>query len=392
MATTKTTYRVQGLPSNASPSDIKGIISKALGGDGILQDPTIHSLASDPYKPPGTSMKVATVTFEHTPESLKKRNELTADVSWSGTMYHISVDSSFMGFTPLNDVEGEYTDAIDIIAVSGLSSHAFGSWKARGGTFMWLRDEVATTAERARVLLYGYDTSLVDSDSFQDIGDIATRLSSDINAIRDGRFNQDTLAPTPIVFVAHSLGGLVVKEAIYKMSEQHPDDFLSIYGLLLFGVPNKGIKTEYWMPIVDTKPNEGLITSLKPNSPYLRDLQENFNRVFCFPDARVTSVYETKKSPTIKEESTGKWKLTGPLDILVTRESAQGHYSQQVPHSDISFNQNHADLPKFINKYDENYRAIKPFLTECYNEALEVIRKRFLCEGLLSSHFCSHTK
>lgn len=53
---------------------------------------------------------------------------------------------------------------------------------------MWLRDEVAKTADRARVLLYGYDTSLVDSDSFQDIGDIATRLSSDINAIRGERF------------------------------------------------------------------------------------------------------------------------------------------------------------------------------------------------------------
>lgn len=52
---------------------------------------------------------------------------------------------------------------------------------------MWLRDEVAKTSNRARVLLYGYDTSLVNSDSFQDIDDIATRLSSDVDAIRGGR-------------------------------------------------------------------------------------------------------------------------------------------------------------------------------------------------------------
>jgi hypothetical protein len=52
---------------------------------------------------------------------------------------------------------------------------------------MWLRDEVAKTAKRARVLLYGYDTMLVNSESFQDIGDIATRLSSDVNAIRGAR-------------------------------------------------------------------------------------------------------------------------------------------------------------------------------------------------------------
>jgi hypothetical protein len=90
------------------------------------------------------------------------------------------------------------------------------------------------------------------------------------------------------------------------MSEQYPDDFLSIYGLLFFGVPNGGIKTEYWMPIVDRMPNRGLITSLEPDAYYLRNLQVNFNRVFCFPDARVVSVYETMKSPTTKVSRKGQ--------------------------------------------------------------------------------------
>ncbi|KAL6896361.1 hypothetical protein GGI43DRAFT_385900 [Trichoderma evansii] len=379
MAATKTTYRVQGIPTNASFDDIKIIISKALGEDVIKLGPTIHSLGSDPYRPPNTSMKVATVTFEHTPETLKKCDDLTADVTWHNKTHQISVDSSFGGFTPLNDTEGEFGDTIDIIAVSGLSSHPFGSWKARGGTYMWLRDELAKTADKARVLLYGYDTSLVNSESFQDIGDIATRLSSDVNAMRSRRSAQDVLVPTPVVFIAHSLGGLVVKEA---------NHFLSIYGLLLFGVPNGGIKTEYWMPIVDRKPNRSLITSLEPDAYYLRNLQDNFNRVFCFPDARVISVYETKKSATTKEESTGQWKLTGPSDILVTRNSAIGHYSDQVQHNYIAFNRNHSDLPKFISHYDENYRAVEPFFTDCYNDALEAIQKRFVDEGL-SPHFCS---
>lgn len=52
---------------------------------------------------------------------------------------------------------------------------------------MWLRDEVAKTTEKARVLLYGYDTSLVNSESFQDVSDIAQRLTSDLNAMRSGR-------------------------------------------------------------------------------------------------------------------------------------------------------------------------------------------------------------
>lgn len=78
--------------------------------------------------------------------------------------------------------------------------------------------------------------------------------------------------------------------------------------------------------------------------------------------------------------------MTGPLDILVTRKSAIGHYSDRVQHSSIAFNQNHSDLPKFINRYDENCRAIKPFFTDYYKNALEVIQKRFVEEGL-SHHF-----
>lgn len=89
-------------------------------------------------------------------------------------------------------------------------------------------------------------------------------------------------------------------QAIYRMSEQYPDDFLSIYGLLLFGVPNGGIKTEYWMPIVDSKPNRSLIDNLAPDAYYLRNLQENFSRVFRFPHLRVYSVFETKMSATAK--------------------------------------------------------------------------------------------
>lgn len=165
------------------------------------------------------------------------------------------------------------------------------------------------------------------------------------------------------------------------MSEQYPDDFLSIYGLLFFGVPNGGIKTEYWMPIVDRQPNRELITSLEPNAYYLRNLQDNFNRVFCFPDARITSVYETMQSATAKEEPTGEWRLTGRSDILVSRKSAIGHYSDRIHHTPISFNKNHSDLPKFMSRYDENYRAVEPFIIQCYNDACEVIQNRFVDEA-----------
>jgi hypothetical protein len=74
--------------------------------------------------------------------------------------------------------------SISCIAVSGLSSHPFGSWKERGGQFMWLRDSLAREKNGVRVLLYGYDTSLVKSESFQDIDDIGNKLGDFIKRIR----------------------------------------------------------------------------------------------------------------------------------------------------------------------------------------------------------------
>lgn len=70
------------------------------------------------------------------------------------------------------------------IAVSGLSSHPFGSWKRRNGHFMWLRDSLACHSSGVRVLLYGYDTTLIQSESFQDIADIGNKLGDFIKRIR----------------------------------------------------------------------------------------------------------------------------------------------------------------------------------------------------------------
>jgi len=79
-----------------------------------------------------------------------------------------------------------------IIAVHGLGGHAYGSFKERGGTYMWLEDSLSTdlftygssTGTIARVLLYGYDSHIERSDSFQSIRDLASKLRMSLRAIR----------------------------------------------------------------------------------------------------------------------------------------------------------------------------------------------------------------
>jgi hypothetical protein len=78
------------------------------------------------------------------------------------------------------------------------------------------------------------------------------------------------------------------------------DNFNSIYGAVFFGVPNRGIRNEHWLPMVKGQPNEDLVRNLGPDSKYLRKLHENFRSVFIFPDSRILSIYETKKTRTAK--------------------------------------------------------------------------------------------
>lgn len=66
----------------------------------------------------------------------------------------------------------------------GLASHALGSWKAPGGNDLWLRDWLSKDIPNIRVLLYGYDTTLLKSNSTSSIEDLGRRFLESLTAFR----------------------------------------------------------------------------------------------------------------------------------------------------------------------------------------------------------------
>jgi len=76
------------------------------------------------------------------------------------------------------------TDHVSCLAITGLGSHPFGSWKQRNGQHMWLRDGLPCDLKGARILSYGYNTNLLRSQAFQSVDDIATAFSVSIRSIR----------------------------------------------------------------------------------------------------------------------------------------------------------------------------------------------------------------
>ncbi|KAF6811391.1 hypothetical protein CPLU01_15120 [Colletotrichum plurivorum] len=105
-------------------------------------------------------------------------------------------DCDFLGITPLTEADDD--DAVDIVAVPGLASHPIGSWKSsqRGSSKVWLRDFLPRDIPNARVLIYGYDTKLLGSDSRQSIEDMSIMLLNLLSSFR----GEDKVRNNPAVF------------------------------------------------------------------------------------------------------------------------------------------------------------------------------------------------
>ncbi|GAB1311948.1 hypothetical protein MFIFM68171_02158 [Madurella fahalii] len=289
-------YRIAGLPPEVDSRVMaKSFLDEFFGSD---SQTTVRSLGAHHQR----DSMVAIATFSRTPDRLRQGTSWT----WENAVHlgnksltvRLEIDTSFLGFTPLNTVSGDDRGTIDFIAVSSLSSHPFGSWKQRGDPFMWLVDDDDCVSPNVRTLLYGYDSSLFSSMSFQDLCDIENALASAVTGLRPQPAHAASSRPRPIVFLAHSLGGLVVKQAICHLSRTDPANTQCVHGLVFFGVPHDGLLVEPWLRIMGNEPNWRLIDNLRPGSRVLQRLSENFIEAFTYPSTRVISIFETLQSRT----------------------------------------------------------------------------------------------
>jgi hypothetical protein len=62
------------------------------------------------------------------------------------------------------------------LAISGLGGHAFGSFKEKDGSYMWLCDDLPYHLATARIIIYGYKSQLHGSQSFQGLEALASNL------------------------------------------------------------------------------------------------------------------------------------------------------------------------------------------------------------------------
>lgn len=111
-----------------------------------------------------------------------------------------------------------HADYSSIVAVHGLGGHYRSTWEFHQSNIrkLWLEDflidQLRDANISARVLSYGYDSAIFTKT--------VTSIESEADSLLDRLNLKRYLEPEkrrPIIFVAHSLGGLVVKKVSLKL-------------------------------------------------------------------------------------------------------------------------------------------------------------------------------
>ncbi|KAL2211269.1 hypothetical protein CC79DRAFT_194278 [Sarocladium strictum] len=379
-------YRIRAIPASWSGQHLLNKLADLFQMRAGTRDTLLLSFAPSAF--PSRHEQTALVSFPRGPPQILKDDkqrwvfEVVDDQPTSTSeicKVEIVFDLTLEGFTALgtNSVQTGAPIIADIITVPGLGGHAYGSFKERGGSYMWLQDSLVKdvqpkgpTAGVVRVLTYGYESFVAESQCFQTLWDIGGKLQASIREIRP--------VNRPLIFIAHSLGGLVVKEAIIRMSmgdEKDKGDLKSIVGALFFGVPNKGMDITSLIPMAGEQPNRPLLESICKGSSLLQTQSEQFEMAFPFRDSSIISLYETMLSPTAVYDGS-KWSMAGIPTVLVDQESATHSRSwERSGRFVLGLNRDHSDLVKFSRGCD-NYTLVLGRLRDMLSNGENIVAAR----------------
>lgn len=91
-----------------------------------------------------------------------------------------------------------------------IEKHAWNTWRkpATDEGRLWLRDDLPSVADKARILLYEYDSAAVYSSDRSTFIDKANEFLEAMRIKRDG------VEIRPLILLGHSLGGLLIRQAL----------------------------------------------------------------------------------------------------------------------------------------------------------------------------------
>ncbi|PVH83178.1 hypothetical protein DL98DRAFT_585890 [Cadophora sp. DSE1049] len=281
-----------------------------------------------------------------------------------------SKDSGRFGMFIFVDKAEDETGVVDVIAIHGLNGHYRKTWTAVSDSKTecnWLADLLPQKIPNARIMSYGYNSIVQFSKSTAGIGRFADGLLEDLMSWR----RTPTEKARPIIFICHSLGGLVFKAALIRARERDRYTYLlkKIRGVAFFGTPHKGSSIAFWADLFanllqtvsfGTSTNRRLTRDLHHQSEALADISRSF--VDRSKALKILSFYESDKMKMMPQRI-----CRSPN--IVTEESAVLFLPNETA---IMINGDHRTMCRFSDS-DKDAQRYRVVWTNLETMAIELI-------------------
>lgn len=166
---------------------------------------------------------------------------------------------------------------VDIVLVHGLNGGPEKTWTAKNGVF-WPTDLLPASLKdsHANVIVYGYNADVYSSRhgsaSNNFIHEHAQSLVATLTLYRksEGTFRN------PIIWVVHSLGGILLKRALLYSNdvrvtnhEDYRSIFISTYAIIFLGTPHTGSSVAAWARMLQAMSDAVIPKKLFETEPVL---------------------------------------------------------------------------------------------------------------------------
>lgn len=246
-----------------------------------------------------------------------------------------------MGETHFEQVHSSVNAVVDVIFVHGLSGDAKATWDC-GGTDGYWPVWLAKDIPNCNIFSLGYGAAVYEKLAKQEM-DMFERAENILEY-----FAGKTIGQRPIVFVAHSLGGILTKMILRASVDSEDEDWVAVSlatQLVIFlSTPHTGASIAR---VIDAIPGSSRHIKMLANEfGMLQDLNKAYRR---FANSRadlVTKVYYEKHA-TMKSV------------LVVSRESADPGVAGPEP---VAVDRDHFTICKPKDRDDVAYRGIKRYI------------------------------
>ncbi|KAF2435949.1 NACHT and WD domain protein [Tothia fuscella] len=259
-------------------------------------DKHTQSLSSTAFPPSDTSLN-----SEADGPALQLLNSATATDGLAPQNSHLGSGPLGLNvvYTPNNGHKA------DIVFIHGLGGSSRWTWsKSHKAELFWpltflpLEPDVCL----ARILSFGYNADFRKSGNLGTmVLDFAKRLLYDLKYAKDEQKEDLNMGKVPLLFVVHSMGGLIIKEA-YMQGQHDPnyeDIIRAISAITFLATPHRGTNlAKVLNRILDSSMmsnSKAYVTELSRNSFTLQKLNEQFRHIA--PKLDIVSFYEMQPTP-----------------------------------------------------------------------------------------------